>query len=183
MLVLLDRDGVLNEERSDYIKSPGELVMIPRAAEAVARLNQSNHHVAVVSNQSAIGRGMIDEAMLTRIHDKLRGELARAGARLDLLLFCPDPPWAETQRRKPRPGMLLEALSHFRTRPENAIMIGDSLRDLEAAKSAGCRRILVRTGKGAETQGKGLPTHLLPIAVYNDLADAVDGILGSEPVE
>jgi D-glycero-D-manno-heptose 1,7-bisphosphate phosphatase len=182
MLVMLDRDGVLNEERTDYVKSPGELVMIARSAEAVARLNAASHKVAVVSNQSAVGRGIINEAMLARIHDKLRGELARAGAKLDLLLYCPDPPWAESGRRKPRPGMLLEALSHFRTRSENAIMIGDSLRDLEAAKSAGCRRILVRTGKGAETQGKGLPTHLLPIGVYNDLADAVDGILGSEPV-
>jgi D-glycero-D-manno-heptose 1,7-bisphosphate phosphatase len=156
--------------------------MIPRSAEAVARLNAAGYKVVVVSNQSAVGRGMIDEAMLARVHEKLRSELARAGAKLDLLLYCADPPWAETARRKPRPGMLLEALSHFRTRPENAIMIGDTLRDLEAAKAAGCLRILVRTGKGAATQGKGLPTHLLPIAVYNDLADAVDGILGSEQV-
>lgn len=177
MLVLLDRDGVLNEDSDAYIKSPAELVMIPGSAEAVARLNSAGHHVAVVSNQSAVGRGMIDEAMLARIHDKLRTELARAKARLDLLLYAPDPPWAETRRRKPGPGMLLEAMSHFRTSPENAIMIGDSLRDLEAAKTAGCRRVLVRTGSGAATQGKGLPTHLLPIAVYNDLRDAVDGIL------
>ena len=178
MLVMIDRDGVLNEDREDFIKSPGELVMIPGSAEAVARLNGAAYKVALVSNQSAVGRGLIDEAMLERIHAKLKDELRRVGARLDLLLYCPDPPWAETARRKPRPGMLLEAMSHFRTSPEKAIMIGDSLRDLEAAKSAGCGRVLVRTGSGAATQSRGLPTHLLPIAVYNDLAEAVDGLLG-----
>lgn len=173
MLVLIDRDGVLNEERADFVKSPQELHMIPGAAEAVARLNETGHIVAVVTNQSVVGRGLIDEAMLARIHETLREALRQAGARLDLILACTDPPWAAGPRRKPAPGMLSEAIRHFRTSAEDTVMIGDSLRDLEAAAAVGARRILVRTGKGALTQAQGLPAKILPVCVYNDLAEAV----------
>lgn len=172
MLVLMDRDGVLNEERADFVKSPSELVLIPGAAEAVARLTEAGHKIAVVSNQSVVGRGLIDEAMLTRINRALAAELARAGGRLDLILTCTDPPWAAGPRRKPAPGMLIEALRHFRLGPHEAVMIGDSLRDLEAAAAIGVRRILVRTGKGALTQAQGLPAKILPVSVYTDLAEA-----------
>jgi len=178
MLVLLDRDGVLNENRADYVKSPDQLVMLPGAAAAVARLNAAGHRVMVCTNQSAVGRGIIDNVMLDRIHDAMRGHLQRAGARLDGLFICTDPPWAATPRRKPGPGMLLEAIRQARVGPGDAVMIGDHLRDLEAAAAAGCRRILVRTGEGKATQAKGLPTTVLPISVYEDLAAAVDVLLG-----
>ncbi len=181
MLVLLDRDGVLNEERADFVKSPDELVMLPGAAAAVARLAAAGHRMVVVTNQSVVGRGLIDEAMLARIHDKLRREIAAAGGRLDDIIHCPDPPWAAGERRKPAPGMLREALARHRGDPGATCMIGDSLRDLEAAAEVGCRRILVRSGHGAQTQAAGLPPHVLPVSVYRDLAEAAAALLETRP--
>ncbi len=124
-----------------------------------------------------VGRGIIDETMLGRIHEKLADELARAGARLDALFFCSDVPNNAGPRRKPAPGMLFEAMRGFRIAAEDTVMIGDALSDLEAASSAGCRRILLRTGKGAATQAAGLPRHVLPVAVCEDLSAAVDSLL------
>jgi D-glycero-D-manno-heptose 1,7-bisphosphate phosphatase len=176
-LVMLDRDGVLNEDRADYVKNPGELVMIPGAARAVARLNEARIPVALVSNQSAVGRGLITAAALDRIQEHLVQSLSRERARLDAVFVCTDPPWAATDRRKPGPGMLREALARFRAPAAESVMIGDSLRDMEAAKTAGTRRILVRTGQGATTQKSGLLTKVLPLSVYNDLESAVDALL------
>lgn len=176
-LVLLDRDGVLNEDRTDYVKHPGELVMVPRSAEACARLNAAGIRIAVVSNQGGIGKGLFSAEMLERIHDKMRQELKARGAHFDLILTCNEPPWSDHERRKPRPGMLREALAHYRLPPDQAVMIGDQLRDLQAAKAAGVRRILVRTGKGAELQAKGLPDDILPVSVYDDLHSAVEALL------
>jgi D-glycero-D-manno-heptose 1,7-bisphosphate phosphatase len=178
-LVLMDRDGVLNEDRPGSVKSPAELRMIPRAAEAVARLNAAGIRVVVATNQSVVGRGIIDAAMLERIHAKLHDELARAGARLDGLLVAPDRPDAATERRKPSPGMLREALAQFRAAAAETPMIGDSLADLKAATAAGCRRVLVRTGKGALTQAAGLPPDVMPVAVHEDLWAAVEALLAT----
>jgi D-glycero-D-manno-heptose 1,7-bisphosphate phosphatase len=180
MLVLLDRDGVLNEDRPDHVKNPEELTMIPRAARAVARLNAAGHKVALVSNQSGLGRGLYDEEMLARIQEKLEAALRAERGHLDATFICPDAPWAATDRRKPGPGMLREAMDRFRLRGADVIMIGDALRDLEAAAKVGVRRILVRTGKGAVTQAKGLPPHVLPVEVRDDLWDAVTHLLGPE---
>jgi D-glycero-D-manno-heptose 1,7-bisphosphate phosphatase len=178
--MLLDRDGVLNQDRPDHVKCPDELVMIDGSAEAVARLNAAGWRVIVVTNQSAVGRELIDENMLGRIHEKLLSAIADAGGRIDTILWCPDPPWAATPRRKPGPGMLLEALKICGASAADTPMIGDSLRDLEAAAAAGCPRVLVRSGKGAKTLAEGLPETIAPVAVKNDLADAVDGLLGSK---
>ena len=177
MLVLLDRDGVLNHDREDFVKSPGELVLIEGAAAAVRRLNEAGHPVVVCTNQSCVGRGIIDLAMLERIHADLRERLARAGAHLDHILFAPDPPHAASERRKPGPGMLREAMRRYNCTAPTTVMIGDSLHDLQAAAAAGCRRILVRTGKGAATQAGGIPADLLPVAVHVDLAAAVAALL------
>jgi len=179
MLVMLDRDGVLNHDRPDHVKTPGELAVIAGAPAAVARLNAAGHKVAIVTNQSGVGQGLYSLDMLTRIHDTLLGALAREGARIDLLLQCTDPPGAPGPRRKPAPGMLKEAMAHFRMSPHDAVMIGDALRDLEAAAAAGVRRVLVRTGKGALTQAQGIPGHILPVSVYDDLAVAVDALLSA----
>jgi D-glycero-D-manno-heptose 1,7-bisphosphate phosphatase len=175
-LVLLDRDGVLNEDRADYVKTPGELVMLPGAARAVARLNQAGFAVALCTNQAAIGKGIIDEAMLARIHEKLRGELARDGAKLDAIFHCPDA--HPSPRRKPEPGMLREALRRFGAEPSATPFVGDNLRDLQAATKAGCPRHLVRTGHGAAIQAAGIPAEVLPVRVHDDLAAAVEAILG-----
>jgi D-glycero-D-manno-heptose 1,7-bisphosphate phosphatase len=180
-LVMLDRDGVLNEDRADYVKHPGELIMIAGAAGACARLNGAGIKIALVSNQSAVGRGIISAEMLDRIHAKLRAELQAAGGRLDLMLTCPDPPWAAGSRRKPAPGMLREALAHFRAGPSEAVMIGDQVHDLRAARAAGVAPVLVRTGKGAETQAQGIPQDILPVTIYDSLSGAVEALLSTGP--
>jgi D-glycero-D-manno-heptose 1,7-bisphosphate phosphatase len=177
-LVLIDRDGVLNVDRADYVRNPGELVMLPGAAAAVARLNEANVRVAVCTNQGVVGRGLIGQDMLDRIHEELRMRLAREGARLDAIFECTDHPDAPTPRRKPEPGMLREALQRFGAEAAVTPMIGDALRDLQAAYKAGCKRVLVRTGQGAAAQAAGIPPGLLPVAVHADLAAAVDAYLG-----
>ena len=176
-LVMLDRDGVLTRAPAQYVTHPGELTMIDGAAAAVARLNAAGIKTALVSNQSAVGRGIIGADMLDRIHAKLRTELAAASARLDLLLTCIDAPWAATERRKPAPGMLREALAHFRAAPHEAVMIGDQLTDLLAAQAAGVAPILVRTGKGAELLARGVPQDILTVRVYASLTSAVEALL------
>lgn len=179
-LVLIDRDGVLNEETGDYVKHPGELRMIPGSARAVARLNQAGFKVAVCTNQACVGRGIIDQAMLDRIHEKLAEELRRDGAHLDAIFVCTDPPWADSPRRKPAPGMLREALRQFGASAGETPMIGDNLRDLEAAAAIACPRHLVRTGHGARIQAEGIPPAVLPVRVHDDLAAAVAALLGPE---
>ena len=176
-LVMLDRDGVLTEERADYVKQPGELRMLPGAAEAVARLNAAGIKTALITNQSVVGRGIIPAEMLERIHAKLRSDLAAAGARLDLILVCTDAPWGASERRKPSPGMLREAITHFRISPHEAVMVGDQLSDLRAAQGAGARPILVRTGKGAELLALGLPQDILTVSVYDSVGLAVEALL------
>ncbi len=177
----MDRDGVLNIDRPDSVKTPGEFALLPRAGEAVARLNRAGVKVAVVTNQSVVGRGIITEDMLARIHETMHSELARAGARIDALLVAPEAPGGHSERRKPAPGMLREALTRFGAPANESPMIGDALRDLEAAAAAGCKRILVRTGKGAATQADGFPEAVLPVAVHDDLWAAVEAILTDSP--
>lgn len=176
-LVMLDRDGVLTHARDGFVKHPGELTMIAGAAAAVARLNAAGVKTALVSNQSVVGRGIIGADMLERIHAKLKTELAAEGARLDLLLTCNDAPGSVSERRKPAPGMLREALAHFRAVPHEAVMIGDQLTDLRAAQAAGVSPILVRTGKGAELLARGLPQDILTVRVYASLTLAVEALL------
>ena len=112
-LVLLDRDGVLNEDRADFVKAPGELVLVPGAAAAVARLTGAGIRVAVCTNQSCVGRGIITADRLELIHAHLRNLLAREGARVDAFFVCPHAPWDNCECRKPSPGLLREALRWF----------------------------------------------------------------------
>ncbi len=178
MLVLLDRDGVINHDRADSVKNPDELVMIDGSAKAVARLNAARHQVAIITNQSIIGRGTIDWGMLDRIHEKMTTTLARDNARIDRVYVCPDAPWEATERRKPGAGMLREALSDFSVRAADTPFVGDSMGDLQACLKAGCQRILVRTGKGRKTQADVGLQDVLPVRVHEDLADFVNSLLG-----
>jgi len=178
MLVLIDRDGVLNRDRADLVKSPAELDILPGAPEAVATLSRAGHATAVVTNQSVVGRGLIDLAMLERIHDKLHGAVAAAGGRIDRIYVCADPPWAAGPRRKPAPGMLIEAMGDFDALPSATVMIGDALRDLEAAAAAGVRRLLVLTGKGTATRDAGWPAAVDPVEIHTDLGAAARALAG-----
>ena len=176
MLVLLDRDGVLNEDRHDFVKTAAELIMIPGAANAVARLCAAGHTTAVVTNQSGVGRGLMTDRDLDSVNSTLNSMIEAVGGRLDAIITCTDPPWAATARRKPGPGMLQEALKRFDATPAEAVMIGDAARDLEAAAVLGIRRMLVRTGKGRATESN-LPSVLQPVTVYDDLAAAADALI------
>lgn len=175
-MVLLDRDGVLNLDRPDSVKTPDELVLVPGAAEAVARLNAAGILAVVVTNQSVVGRGTISRATLDSIHARLHTLLAEKGARLDALIVCADAPDKASERRKPGAGMLREALATFAIEAGEALVIGDARRDLEAGAKLGCRLALVRTGKGAATERDGIPGTLGPVPVYDDLAAAVSGL-------
>jgi D-glycero-D-manno-heptose 1,7-bisphosphate phosphatase len=179
-LVLLDRDGVLNQDRLDYVKSPAELVLLPGAPAAVARLNRAGIKVAVVTNQSAVGRGILSLAALDAIHADLTARLAAADAVLDALLFAPDTPDQATERRKPGPGMLREAMARFGVAPADTVMIGDQPTDAEAAHRAGIDFILVRTGKGRTTEASLPPGRAR--AAFDDLAGAVASLLDGAPI-
>jgi len=177
MLILLDRDGVINHDRDDFVKSPDEFQLIEGSAEAIAKLHRAGHKIVVVSNQSGVGRGLFDETMLQRIEQKMVSEIRASGGHFDAMIYCFDPPWAATDRRKPEPGMLKEALTKFPTPLNDCILIGDSLRDLQAAAKMQIRRILLRSGKGERTQSDGLPKDVLPVTVCENLAEAVDKLL------
>lgn len=178
MLLLLDRDGVLNEDCADYVKSPDELRFLPRAASALARFNAADWQVALCTNQSVVGRNIISERQLGLIHDYLQAQLAVSGARLDAIFYATDHPDAPTERRKPGPGMLIEAMARFGCDPSHAVMVGDSLGDMQAAKSASVARILVRTGHGSRVQAAGLLEDVMPVTVCEDLWAAADLLLG-----
>ena len=169
-LVILDRDGVINFDSDRFIKSPEEWKPIPGSLEAIARLNQAGYRVVVATNQSGIGRGLFDMAMLNTIHDKLYRSLAQVGGRIDALFYCPHAADLNCQCRKPRPGMLEEIGRRFNTALHGVPSIGDALRDLQAAAAVGAQPMLVLTGKGQRTHATGgLPE---ATQVFPDLATA-----------
>ena len=170
-LAILDRDGVINHDSDQYIKSPSEWRPIAGSIEAIARLSQSGYRIAVATNQSGIGRGLFDMATLNAINDKMMEMVFRQGGRIDALFFCPHTAVEECNCRKPRTGMLEEIAARFHTELKGVPVVGDSLKDLQAADAVGAQPILVRTGKGTRTQADGsLPRRTL---VFDDLADAV----------
>lgn len=174
-LVILDRDGVINYHSDQFIKSPEEWRPIPGSLEAIASLNQAGFRVVVASNQSGLGRGLLDMATLNAIHGKMHAQLARVGGRIEAIFFCPHAADSRCQCRKPRPGLLLEIALRLHAELKGVPVIGDSLRDLQAAHAAGAAPILVRTGKGRLT----LETAELPpgTRVFDDLAEAVHVLL------
>jgi D-glycero-D-manno-heptose 1,7-bisphosphate phosphatase len=154
-LVILDRDGTINEDSDDFVKSPGEWRPLKGSLEAIARLTQADYRVVVATNQSGIARGLLDTRTLFAIHDALLRALAQLGGRIDAFFFCPHAPDAGCPCRKPQPGMLLEVARRFNVALDGVYMVGDSLRDLQAAAAAGARPVLVLTGKGTKTRDEG----------------------------
>ena len=182
-LVILDRDGTINEDRDDFIKSPEEWVPIPGALEAISRLNHAGWHVVVASNQSGLGRGLFDMATLNAMHVKMNQALARHGGRIDAVFFCPHTPEDNCSCRKPLPGLIELIGERYGVTLANVPMVGDSLRDLLAGEAAGCPTHLVRTGKSAGLEAAEL-AHLLErvptTQVHADLAGFVDDLLQRE---
>ncbi|RKR07318.1 D-alpha,beta-D-heptose 1,7-bisphosphate phosphatase [Kushneria sinocarnis] len=153
-LVILDRDGVINEDSEEFIRSPEQWIAMPQALEAIALLHRGDWQIAVATNQSGIARGYFDESVLTAMHDKMRHEVRRYGGELAHVAWCPHGPDDASDSRKPRPGMLFEIREALGLASlDGAWMVGDSLRDLQAGRSAGCRVALVLTGKGRITLG------------------------------
>ncbi|WP_462320393.1 D-glycero-beta-D-manno-heptose 1,7-bisphosphate 7-phosphatase [Halochromatium sp.] len=175
-LVILDRDGVINFDSDDYVKSVAEWQPIPGSLEAIARLNNAGINVAIATNQSAVARGLCDLDDINAIHQMLRGRLSAVGGRVEVIAFCHHGPTNGCDCRKPLPGLLREIKRRTGLPLDGAPMIGDSRRDLEAAQQAGARPILVRTGNGLKTEQR-LPSALADIPVYDDLAAAVDALL------
>ena len=175
-LVILDRDGVINVYSPQFIKKPAEWKPIPGSLDAIARLSQSGYKVVVATNQSGVGRGLFDMEMLNQIHSRMHREVVAAGGRIDAIFYCPHAADMQCECRKPKPGMLRRISETFNIDLRGVPLVGDALRDMQAASSVGCQPMLVRTGKGEKSIAEGgLPEGTLIVA---DLAAAVDHILG-----
>lgn len=174
-LIILDRDGVINEDSDAYIKSPEEFIPIPGSLEAIARLTQAGWRVVVATNQSGVARGYYDLATLQRIHDKLHRQLGLLGGTIEAIFYCPHGPDDGCTCRKPKPGLLRDIEARLQVSLRGVPAVGDSLRDLQAAQAVGASPVLVRTGKGEHTIAKGVG--LAGVLVYADLAKAVDDLL------
>ena len=174
-LVILDRDGVINVDSVNFIKSPNEWIAIPGSLEAIALLNQSGFRVAVATNQSGISRGLFDMATLNAINDKMHRALAQLGGRIDAMFYCPHAADDNCTCRKPKTGMIDDISRRFSVDLREVFAVGDSLRDLQAFHDAGCKPMLVRSGKGEETLANGnLPKDTL---IFADLCGAVQHII------
>ncbi|MCK4608544.1 MAG: D-glycero-beta-D-manno-heptose 1,7-bisphosphate 7-phosphatase [Gammaproteobacteria bacterium] len=171
-LIILDRDGVINKDSDDYIKSPAEWHAIYGSLAAIAKLNKMGCKVVVATNQSGIGRGLFSEDTLEQIHQKMQRELAVVGGSLDGIFYCPHHPDDNCECRKPKPKMLLHILHKYNMTPKETLVIGDSLRDIKAAKAIGCDSVLVKTGKGERTLAK-YADELQDIPVMDTLAAVV----------
>ena len=148
-LVILDRDGTINEDRDDYVKTAEEWVAVPGALEAIAQLNHAGWHTVIATNQSGLARGLFDMAALNAIHAKMNRELAMVGGRIDAVFFCPHGPDDGCYCRKPLPGLFEVIAERYGCDLSAAHLVGDSLRDLQAGASVGCRTHFVRSGKAA----------------------------------
>ncbi len=178
-LVILDRDGVINEDSDDFIKSPDEWKPIPGSLEAITRLTQAKYRVVIATNQSGLARGLLDINTLNKIHDKMHRGLMELGGDIEAIFFCPHAPKAACTCRKPKPGLFWDIANRCGIHLTGIPAVGDSLRDLQAASSAGARPILVRTGKGKKTE-KGLPEELEHVPIYDDLQAFVEAFLQPE---
>ena len=177
-LIILDRDGVINYDSDQFIKSPDEWRPIPGSLEAIARLNHAGFRVVVATNQSGLGRGLFDTTAMIAVHDKLYRALAQVGGRIDAVFFCPHAADAGCDCRKPKPGLLTEIGQRFGVDLTGVPCIGDSLRDLQAAEAVGAQPILVLSGKGEKTLRQGnFPKNTI---IFPDLAFAATALLAGD---
>ncbi len=176
-LIILDRDGVINEDSDNFIKSVDEWIPLPGSLKAIARLNQAGYQIAVATNQSGIARGLFSVEVLNAMHVKMQLLLKPLGGHVSGVFFCPHGPDDVCQCRKPLPGLFQQIAERYSVSLKDVYAIGDSLRDLQAAESAGAKPVLVRTGKGLRTLDKLDTDHTYP--VYADLHDFTEQLLKS----
>jgi len=182
-LVVLDRDGTINEDRDDYVKSVDEWVPLPGALEAIARLNHAGWHTVVATNQSGIGRGLFDMAALNAMHLKMNQLLLKLGGRVDAVFFCPHAPLDACSCRKPLPGLFELIGARYGIALTDVPAVGDSLRDLQGAAAAGCQPHLVRTGKSASLDREAMAEVLEKVRgtrVHADLAAFAEALIQQE---
>ena len=182
-LIILDRDGTINEDRDDFVKTADEWVPIPGALEAIARLNHAGWHTVIATNQSGLGRGTFDMATLNAMHTKMNQLLAKQGGRIDAVFFCPHAPEDACSCRKPLPGLFEQIGERFGVSLSDVPVVGDSLRDLQAGVAVGCAPHLVRTGKGAamdETQLAALCERVPGTKVHADLSAFAEHIIRAD---
>jgi D-glycero-D-manno-heptose 1,7-bisphosphate phosphatase len=176
-LIVIDRDGVINEDSDDYIKSPDEWVPVPGSLEAIARLNRAGFIVTVATNQSGLSRGYFDLKTLSAIHRKMESMLFEQGGRVDAVFYCPHGPKDNCECRKPKPGLLNDIGHRFQINMNSVMFIGDTISDIKAAKAAKAKPVLVRTGKGKNTEQLLEENSFNDVPVYENLFEAVDFIL------
>lgn len=175
-LVVLDRDGVINHESDAFIKSPGEWIPIDGSIEAIALLSRNGFTVAVASNQSGIGRGLLDRRTLHAIHRKMRRTVNAAGGSIDRIVYCPHLPGDGCDCRKPLPGLLERLARHYGVSMKGVAVVGDSERDLAAARAVDARPILVLTGNGLKTREE-LERQGIAVECHQDLLSAAKALL------
>ena len=172
--IILDRDGVINQDSDAFIKSPDEWIPIPGSLEAIARLSQAGYRVVVATNQSGLARGLFDQTTLYAIHQKMESAIEGHGGKLDGIYYCPHGPDDGCNCRKPEPGLLVQIGQELSTDLTQTIMVGDSLRDLQAATAVGAKPVLVLTGKGVKAFGQ---IDQKQIDIYQNLADFVETLI------
>jgi len=173
-LIILDRDGVINLDSDDYIKSEQEWIPIDSSLRAIAKLNKKGFKVAIATNQSGLSRGLFDELTLTLMHKKMEFSLANVGGHIDAIEYCPDHPDNPGPNRKPNPGMIFKLLESFSAKAQDTWFVGDSISDIDCAIRAQCKPVLVLTGKGKRTlQNQSLADN---IPVFDNLDDFVDSL-------
>lgn len=175
-IIILDRDGVINQDSDKFVKNVDEFVLIPGSVDAIASLSQAGFKVIICTNQSGLGRGLFSMEELNDIHEKLHQSVEQAGGSIDAIVFCPHTNEDKCDCRKPKPGMIIDICERFHVEDmSQVVMIGDSIRDLQAIHTAGGRAILVKTGNGKKTLAKEvLPDNTL---VFDDLRAASEYVI------
>ncbi|MFQ6021913.1 MAG: D-glycero-beta-D-manno-heptose 1,7-bisphosphate 7-phosphatase [Acidiferrobacterales bacterium] len=177
-LIILDRDGVINHDSEDYIKSPEEWIPIPGSLEAIARLYRAGYRIVVTTNQSGIGRGLLSTDTLDCIHARMLDAVRAHGGDIDGIFFCPHKPEDQCDCRKPLPGLLKQAAECLKVKLDGVFVVGDAERDIVAARRVGASPVLVRTGKGKETLSTS--TELNGVPVFDDLAAFASALLSGK---
>jgi D-glycero-D-manno-heptose 1,7-bisphosphate phosphatase len=175
--VFLDRDGVINENRADHVKSWGEFRFLPGAPEAIARLSRAGVLVFVITNQAIVNRGLVSRATVDALNHRMVREIERHGGRIAAVAYCVHRPDEQCGCRKPQPGLLLNLAHRHRLNLDHGVVIGDALTDIEAGRSAGCQTILVLTGRGREQLAMAGAAGMNGFLVAHDLLAAVDLVL------
>jgi D-glycero-D-manno-heptose 1,7-bisphosphate phosphatase len=176
--IFLDRDGVIIENRSNYVRSWADVEFYPQAIEALASRITGAYKLIIITNQSPIGRGILTREQFDEINQRILREIDAAGVKVDGVYVCPHHPDDGCECRKPRPGMLLQAAREHQLDLDNSILVGDALSDLQAGIAAGVGRVmLVRTGRGAEQEKSSEAADMQPFEVYANLAEALSAIM------